>query len=65
MRKNIVDKKRVKAYSVLMYIVHMIRIVHIRYGHAFIESNDKQAIKQIINKIQINKEKINQKAERI
>ena len=38
-----------KAYSVLMYIVHMIRIVHIRYGHAFVESNDKQTIKQIIN----------------
>ena len=47
--KNIVDKKSVKAYSVLTYIVHMIRIVHIRYGHAFVESNDKQTIKQIIN----------------
>ena len=33
-----------KAYSVLTYIVHMIQIVRIRYGHAFIESNDKQAI---------------------
>lgn len=43
--KNIVDKKSVKAYSVLMHIIHMIQIVRIRYGHAFIESNDKQAIK--------------------